>query len=477
MPGIHSFPRGRMNSAWKSAILVFSFLTLLSACQTNKGTPENTIPLAAWISGSNTANQAGTYGSLGLAAPSNVPGARHRAVSWVDSGGKFWFFGGWGYDSAGNISHLSDLWNYDPTTLEWTWVSGSNTVDQAGSYGTQGTAAPSNVPGARDTAVSWIDSSGNLWLFGGWGYDSAGDIGHLNDLWKYDPATLEWTWVSGSNTVDQTGTYGTQGIDAPSNVPGARHRAVSWTDPSGKLWLFGGYGYDSAGNMGYLNDRWKYDPTTLEWTWLSGSNTVNQEGTYGTKGKAASSNVPGARDAVVVWSDSGGNLWLFGGYGCDSAGTQGELNDLWKYDSASIEWTWVSGGSTVNQKGTYGTQDTTSSADVPGSRDAAVSWIDSTGNLWLFGGYGYDSAGSLGHLNDLWRYDGANWAWLSGSNIMNQAGAYGTQGTAASSNFPGAREMSVRWIDSGGHLWLFGGWGYDSVGSQGELNDLWQYTK
>jgi len=172
-----------MNSAWKSAILVFSFLTLLSACQTNKGTPENTIPLAAWISGSNTANQAGTYGSLGLAAPSNVPGARHRAVSWVDSGGKFWFFGGWGYDSAGNISHLSDLWNYDPTTLEWTWVSGSNTVDQAGSYGTQGTAAPSNVPGARDTAVSWIDSSGNLWLFGGYGLYSA-SFGFLNDVWK-----------------------------------------------------------------------------------------------------------------------------------------------------------------------------------------------------------------------------------------------------------------------------------------------------
>ncbi len=466
-----------MSSAWKLAILVFSVLTLLPACKTNEGTPTNITPTAAWISGNNMVNQAGTYGTLGLAAPSNIPGARHQAVSWIDSSGNFWLFGGWGCDSAGNISHLNDLWSYNPTTLQWTWVSGSNTVDQAGSYGTLGTAAPSNVPGARDTAISWIDSSGNLWLFGGWGYDSAGNIGHLNDLWKYVPATLEWTWVSGSNIVEQEGIYGTQGLGALSNVPGARDRAVSWTDAGGNLWLFGGYGLDSAGTMGYLNDRWKFDPTTLQWTWFSGSNTVNQEGTYGTQGKAASTNVPGARDAVVVWVDSSGNLWLFGGYGCDSAGSQGELNDLWKFDAESIQWTWVSGNSTVNKMGTYGTQGTAKSSNVPGSRDGSGSWIDSSGNLWLLGGWGYDSVGSLGELNDLWRYDGANWAWLSGSNVINQAGTYGTQGTADSSNVPGARERAVSWIDSSGHLWLFGGWGYDSVGGLGDLNDLWQFTK
>jgi hypothetical protein len=31
-----------------------------------------------------------------------------------------------------------------------------------------------------------------------------------------------------------------------------------WTDSSGNPWLFGGYGYDSHGNLGYLNDLWKY---------------------------------------------------------------------------------------------------------------------------------------------------------------------------------------------------------------------------
>jgi len=37
-----------------------------------------------------------------------------------------------------------------------------NTVNASGVYGTQGTASASNVPGARYSASSWIDSSGNF---------------------------------------------------------------------------------------------------------------------------------------------------------------------------------------------------------------------------------------------------------------------------------------------------------------------------
>jgi len=60
-----------------------------------------------------------------------------------------------------------------------------------------------------------------------------------------------WTWVSGSNTIPAngviSGVYGTQGIPAPANVPGARYGAVSWADKNGNLWLFGGDGFDSTG--------------------------------------------------------------------------------------------------------------------------------------------------------------------------------------------------------------------------------------
>ena len=206
---------------------------------------------------------------------------------------------------------------------QWTWVSGSNVANASGTYGTQGTAAAANVPGARYSPASWIDASGNHWLFGGSGYDSAGTVGDLNDLWKFDGT--HWTWVSGSNTATAKGVYGTQGIAAAANVPGARAYAVSWIDANGNFWLFGGNGYDSAGTSGNLNDLWKFDGT--HWTWVSGSNTVNASGVYGTKGAAAAANVPGARGYAASWIDG----WFFGGYGNDSTGAVGDLNDLWKY--------------------------------------------------------------------------------------------------------------------------------------------------
>ena len=32
-------------------------------------------------------------------------------------------------------------------------------------------------------------------------------------------------------------------------------------------------------------------------------------------------------------------------------------------------------------------------------------WIDAAGNLWLFGGQGLCSSGTVGYLNDLWKYE------------------------------------------------------------------------
>ena len=171
-------------------------------------------------------------------------------------------------------------------------MGGSSTVGKAGIYGTLGIADPTSVPGGRDSVVSWIDTSGNLWLFGGAGEDSTGTYGSLNDLWKFDPelgTNGEWTWMGGSNTVGskggQSGVYGILGMAAVSNSPGGRSHAVSWGDASGNLWLFGGAGEDSTGTYGSLNDIWKYrsslPPTsyTIDGTvsGLTGSGLVLQD--------------------------------------------------------------------------------------------------------------------------------------------------------------------------------------------------------
>jgi N-acetylneuraminic acid mutarotase len=355
-----------------------------------------------WVSGDDVVNQIGIFGMQGTGSSTDKPGARTKGVSWIDSSGNLWLFGGTGYASVNN-GELNDLWKFEPSSGIWTWVSGENLANQSGIYGIKGTGSTSNVPGARDSGVSWIDSSGNLWLFGGTGYDFQSN-GELNDLWKFEPSTGKWTWVSGDGFAGQPGIYGIKGTASLSGKPGARDNSVSWIDSSGNLWLFGGNGLDANGNAGFLNDLWKYDPSIGEWTWVSGDNTINQSGVYGTKGTSSTSDIPGSRDSSVSWIDASDNLWFFGGNGFDANGNGGFLNDLWKFNPTSGRWTWVSGNNTINQSSVYGTKGTASASNMPGSRETSVSWVDASGNLWLFGGGGFDAIENFVLLNDLWKF-------------------------------------------------------------------------
>ena len=358
-----------------------------------------------WISGSNTANASGSYATLGVAGTSNVPGARFDAVSWTDSSGNFWLFGGYGIDSGGNSGTLNDLWEFNPTTNEWTWMSGSNTANASGVYGAIGVAAADNVPGARILAVSWRDTSGNLWLFGGNTTLFQDVYNYLNDLWEFSPTTKQWTWISGSDTPNATSVYGTIGVAAASNVPGARTAASGWTDPVGNFWLIGGV-LLTATSASVWNDLWEFSPTTNEWTWMSGSNMSNAYAVYGALGVASASNVPGARTSGTSWTDRNGNLWLFGGFGNDATEPT-NLNDLWEFNPTSKQWTWMSGSDMGTAVGAYGTLGVAAASNVPGSRGDAVGWTDSNNNLWLFGGDGYDVNGNGAELNDLWRWQPA----------------------------------------------------------------------
>ncbi len=391
-----------------------------------------------WMGGSSTiggtsglSGVPGVYGTLKQPAASNFPGSRTGATSWTDSTGHLWLFGGDGYPATGSTyidGYLNDLWEYDPATNEWTWMSGSSTVGASdvppGVYGTLKTAAAGNTPGGRFGAVGWADSSGNLWLFGGGEQPTAGYgyWAYLNDLWKFDPATNEWAWMGGSNTGNQSGVYGVLGTAAAANVPGGRYFASSWMDASGHLWLFGGQGL-VAGGGNLLNDLWEFSPSTNEWTWKGGSDVSyaagGEAGVYGTLGTPAATNLPGGRWLAANWTDNGGNFWLLGGTGFDSAGNNGNLNDLWEFKPATNEWTWVSGSNKMKcvttpplppscgQNGVYGTLGTPSAANVPGGRNLSGAWADRSGNLWLFGGLGNAATGTASHLNDLWVFQPA----------------------------------------------------------------------
>jgi uncharacterized membrane protein len=284
-----------------------------------------------------------------------------------------------------------------------------------------------------------------------------------------DSAPNMWIWIDGANVVNQTGVYGTEGTASPTNIPGARDSAASWTDSAGNLWLFGG----EDRNADLFNDLWEY--SSGEWTWISGSSSLNQLGVYGVQGTANAANTPGGRIDAATWVDTAGNLWLFGGKGMATGTTVGNFNDLWKFSSG--QWTWVGGPNVANQSGVYGTKGQASSSNIPGARQHAFTWVDKSGNFWLFGGAGYDVQGDYSVLNDLWECSNGIWTWVSGPNVINTNGTYGTMGQARTANVPGARSAGASWIDASGNLWLFGGGGLGATGTTlGYLNDLWEFS-
>jgi hypothetical protein len=67
-----------------------------------------------------------------------------------------------------------------------------------GAYGTIGVPAPTNAPGSREAGATWTDSQGNLWIFGGFGVDSAGTLGDLNDLWEFNISNPKFQRLAGS---------------------------------------------------------------------------------------------------------------------------------------------------------------------------------------------------------------------------------------------------------------------------------------
>lgn len=456
---------GYSNSAVASAV----FTITLSASGVGTWT---------WMAGSNVVNATGVYGTQGVPAASNIPGARSDAARWVDSSGNLWLFGGQNYNVNATTRppavYFNDLWRFNPSTMEWTWISGNKTTDTPGVYGSLRIPSASAIPGSRIASTTWTDTNGNLWLFGGFGSDSNGNLGSMNDLWEFNIQSGEWAWMGGSNTVTMAGVYGTLGVPSTGNIPPGRTAAAGWVDRSGNFWLFGGEPVVSSIN--FLNDLWKFNPSTGEWTWVSGSNVPQAPGVYGILGVASPNNTPGARFTAVPWIDVSDNLWLFGGL-VDN-GANHFFNDLWEFSPSIQEWTWNGGSSLFDASGVYGTLSTPATANMPGAREWHTSLTDNSGNFWLFGGQGKDSTPiSYGLLNDLWQFNPntKQWVWLSGRSTTFATGVYGQLGVATTGAVPGARFSTVSWIDTRGNLWIFGGYGLDSNGTMNDLNDLWRY--
>jgi gliding motility-associated-like protein len=431
------------------------FILVLAACH-HRGLAQG--GTWTWLKGTSAVASVGNYGTKGVASASNEPPARYEASYWTDLQGNFWMFGG-SIPIGTGAFFGNDLWKYDVATNMWTWVNGSNVVsapNPAGVFGTKGIPSVNNYPSARGFGSScWTDNAGDLWLYAGGGATSV-----FNDLWRYNIATNQWTWMFQASSAP---VYGTKGVATASNNPGALGEVnCGWVDNNNCLWTFGGTNI----NGDAVNTLWKYDISSGLWTWMSGSSTPRAAGSYGVKGVEAAGNEPPARFSYSRWKDGNGHFYIFGG-----GNVNGNGNDVWRYRPSVNRWTWVSGTNVPADPGNYPAQTCVfSDTHYPASRmeNTTPPMAGSTcaSALWMFGG-----SGQFGG-SDLWlfRTDSMKWALISGSSTYS-TGIYGTQGVPSTANIPPSRAGHCNWVDKKNNLWVFGG-----STSAGFRNDLWRFT-
>ncbi|KAJ6240983.1 leucine-zipper-like transcriptional regulator 1 [Anaeramoeba flamelloides] len=181
------------------------------------------------------------------------------------SGNKMYIFGGYLYKN-----YFNDIYSFSFRTKNWSKIN-----------------AKGDIPTGRRWNSSVVDSSGNIWIFGG--YQS---VDRFNDLFCFNTKTHEWT---GPVTTENPPT------------PRYSHTSVIYDN---KMWIFGGYnGQIQSNEIFYFNFE------TNEWS--------NPLKTYGQKPEERAGHT-----SVVV----GHKMIVFGGY------NHKWLNDLYKFESGISRW-------------------------------------------------------------------------------------------------------------------------------------------
>jgi hypothetical protein len=348
--------------------------------------------IGAITNGSDT----GSYGTMGIASPLNRPCGRGWGTpSWSDNNGNLWLYGG--------DNNSADLWKYNINTNEWTWMQGTpwnfwwNPTQT--NYGTFQVPSSTNTPGTREeTAASWTDANGNLWLFGGNSWDTITNSSTFNnDMWKYDVSINQWVWMNGPNYPNDTGYYGIKGVASQLNRPSARDAYAKWKDSSGNFYLFGGVSFGTCGFEGF-NDVWKYDIGLNNWIWIGGDSTINDAGSYAGECATLNSNIPGnAFENRSTCFDSLGNVFMFGSLGCLCSTFSTNTNEFFHYSIQHNEWTLIMQNSPV----VWGTKGIPSASNAPPKTSGSVAWYRNN-EVWIFGGTA--NADNADNYNCLWRF-------------------------------------------------------------------------
>lgn len=497
-------------------------------------------PTSGWsasTAGTSVANTTGVYPS---SAPSNacgastcMPGCRKDAVTWVIHGSTrstLYLFGGYGYGATTGPGHLNDLWSFDTQAGTWTWLHGSSEIGATASY--TGTLDP----GARAASASATIGT-QLWLHGGkYGLPDppvtpiapitppvaaptptpvaapttppsspvapvsppsapvaapvtaptapispptepvADPIASPTPVPTSSPVDPPVTVPINPPTTPPTNPPVADPVAPPTPIAGppvdppvpiADPAPVEPTDGSRRS-VEGTFDAEAALAVTYIADTWYYDTAANQWVLIeaisaSASLQVSPNGN------------PGPRSGHTGFTYNG-FFYVFGGQGFDTTLVFGQLNDYYMYDTSTSGWSFLAGSALANSAG---------STNMISSRHDPASWTDSTGKIWIFGGFGTDASGTNNaYLGDAWYLNVGTNKWTVAISATGSPASCSSNcgtpphcenfGTSLATNQIGQRSGAASfWRSQSNYGSIFGGHGYDCNNNFRYLQDTW----
>ena len=380
---------------------------------------------------------------------------------------------------------------------KWVWMQGSDQIGQPPVFGTKGVPDPANTPGhCSYTTGNWIDRKGNLWLFGisadFYGRNTAANPTYYSDMWRYEPSTNMWTWMNGTGLKNMPPVYGSKGIADSTTRPNALDGpSTCWVDKKGDLWLY---------THRFTFCLWRYQPDSNKWTWMSGRKYLGSidngfNPVYGIKGIPDRNNNPGViGGARNGWVDASGNLW-FCGVNWETKNQTTNLS-IWRFDTDSLMWTWVSGtiSDTAPPSYHFGEMGVESPANLPPVRMVSDCYTGADGEFYMTGGihdiYQNNHLKQSYLYKDVWRFNplNAQWTWVAGdsaridlSDTIKLSGRYTSYCDDNGFEYPRYRFpdfgfKAVSYDYKSAHVFIFSGFDYEGDYCMlNYMNDLWVF--
>ena len=162
------------------------------------------------------------------------------------------------------------------------------------------------------------------------------------------------------------------------------------------------------------------------WTWIQGSPSLNDPGIYPPMNVDTAQGYPSARKEMATYYDvASGSLYVYGGYvGCTAPDICGApavepyqfSNELWRLNTTSYRWTWITGNASIVTDNTNAIQGVESADFVPPKTVASGLFYDEqTRSVYLYGGT-TTTGTSFAMVNTLWSFslNTRLWTYVAG---------------------------------------------------------------